>query len=671
MARKINIISIIFLIILYPSIQFPQTDTNYIKTEEILNELLEESQEEEISSDLYDIVESLLQNPVNLNSAGKSELQKIPFIDFSTAELIVKHRNKYGRFFSTNELFSIKEIPVELVKKVIPFVTVFEQISARDIRKEDNLLSNLATNSKVYFRSRIKNDLQNRKGFVEDTFEGSKAAIYNRLIAKYNDNFQLGVLTEKDAGENNFNEFTSGHLFAKNFGIIKNLVIGDYYLEFGQGLALWNAYGFSKGADAVYPVKKTERKIIPYTSVSENNFLRGTAGTIDFNSFSASFFYSKNKFDASIDEFTGEITSTPLDGFHRTETELRKRKTGEETLIGGRIDFLINNLFKIGILHYQSVFNRSFQASSIYDINGDKFQYTSGAYDIYLGNINLFGEVVYDGISVASISNLQFSFNRSFQFISSIRSYPRNFTNLHGFSFGERSGAGKNEFGIYNGLKWRLPFGVLNLYFDQFKFPYASFDNPLPADGNEFFVELTSKPFSKIETKVRYKKEKKEFEYQINDENLIAERNRENFRIEIIYKISKSLRWKGRFEYNSYSVHDADLNENGFLFFQDLRILPSSNLNIYGRIVFFRTNSFNSAIYEYENDLTGILTNLAMYGEGIRWYFITKYKLLPYLAFSCKYSETYKPKERTLGSGNSEINGNLDNRINLQIDINF
>ena len=660
--------SVSIIILLCASVILSQTDTNYIITEEILNELLEESQDEEISSDLYDLLEDLMQNPIDINTVGINELQRIPYIDFSVAEQILNHRNKYGLFFSASELYSIRGIPVDIVKKILPFVIVSGQSVTQ---KDESLLNSLFSNSKIYYRSRLKNDLQIRKGFAENKFAGSKYNIYNRLQVRYDNNYQFGILTDKDAGEKYFNEFTSAHFFAKDLGYFKNLVVGDYYLEFGQGLALWNAYGFSKGADAVYPVKKSERKIVPYTSSSENNFLRGAAGTIDLDPLSVSLFYSRNKFDANIDELTGEITSTPLDGLHRTESEISKRKTGEETLIGGRIDFLKEDLFRIGILHYQSVFNHPFHPSSVYDIEGDKFNYTSAAYDIFFSNINFFGETVYNGTSVASINNFQLSLDRNLQFVSSIRSYPRNYVNLHGFSFGERSGAVQNEFGIYNGLKWRLPFGILNLYYDQFKFPYAGFDNPLPADGNEFFAELTSKPFSKVETKVRYKKERKELEYKIKDENSIAERNRENFRVEITYEISRSIRWKSRFEYNIFSVKDAKLNENGFLFFQDLRFVPAQNLNIYGRIVFFKTNSFNSAIYEYENDLTGVLTNIAMYGEGIRLYFLLRYKVLSYLALSCKYSETYKPKEKTLGSGDSEIKGNLDNRINLQLDLSF
>lgn len=670
MIRIIKYIIPIFQLVMLSNNLFSQTDTNYIKTEEILNDLLEETQEEEITSDLYDLMEYLMRNPVDLNTAGQNEFQRIPFIDFSTAEIIISHRNKYGKFFSVNELYSIRGIPTDLVRKIIPFAVIKESEYLSESR-EENLLKNISENSRVYSRNRISNDIQDKKGFRENKFTGSKIALYNRLQIKYDNNYQIGILTEKDAGENQFNDFSSFHLFAKDIGYIRNLVFGDYYLEFGQGLALWNAYGFSKGADAVYPVKKNERKIIPYTSASENNFFRGAAGTINYNSFSVSVFYSKNKFDANLDDLTSEILSTPLDGLHRTELEIKKRKTAEETFIGGRIDYVEENLLRIGILHYRSTFSHPFQASSVFSKAGNEFNYTSAAYDIYIKNINIFGEVVYSGTSVATINNLQISISSSLQFVSSIRNYPANFINIHGFSFGERSGAVQNEFGIYNGLKWRIPIGILNLYYDQFKFPFAGFDNALPADGNEFFAELSSRPLSKVETKIRYKKERKEINYNINEVKLIAERNRENFRGEIIYEISKSLRWKSRFEYNIFSVNDADILEEGYLFFQDLRFIPAANLNIYGRIVFFRTDSFNSAVYEYENDLTGVLTNRAMFGDGIRWYFLIRYKIFPSLTFSGKYSETYKPKEITLSSGDSEIIGNLDNRISFQLDLSF
>ena len=93
------------------------------------------------------------------------------------------------------------------------------------------------------------------------------------------------------------------------------------------------------------------------------------------------------------------------------------------------------------------------------------------------------------------------------------------------------------------------------------------------------------------------------------------------------------------------------------------------NISLYGRIIFFKTDSFNSAIYEFENDLPGVMSNLAMYGEGFRWYFLVKVKVLNRLNLSFKYSETTKPKEKTLSSGNSEILSNIDNNFHMQLEI--
>ena len=50
---------------------------------------------------------------------------------------------------------------------------------------------------------------------------------------------------------------------------------------------------------------------------------------------------------------------------------------------------------------------------------------------------------------------------------------------------------------------------------------------------------------------------------------------------------------------------------------------------------------------------------------------IVKYKPLQFLTLSTKYSETYKPDETSLSSGDNEIIGNVDNRISFQIDMSF
>ena len=125
---------------------------------------------------------------------------------------------------------------------------------------------------------------------------------------------------------------------------------------------------------------------------------------------------------------------------------------------------------------------------------------------------------------------------------------------------------------------------------------------------------------------------------------------------------------KGRFEFNNFNIAGTGI-EKGLLFYQELKLQPSEKIGLLGRIVFYKTDSFNSAVYEYESGFTGVLSNLALYGEGLRWYFILRYKLVKQIELSIKYSEIYKPKEKSLGSGYNEINGNLDNALYMQLDV--
>ena len=670
MQRNPFILILFLLISIFSNFLLAQTDSSYIQTEETLEDILQEPSEETDNSDLYESLEYLLNHPINLNEASVQDLQQIPELDFKSAGLIVKYRKKYGNFFSLSELNAVPGLDKTLIEKITPYLVILKTQKTKTYEEHtEPVLDQIFSETKFKLRSRLINDLQTRKGFTENKYEGTKPKIYNRLSLRYSDNYQAGFLAEKDAGESSIDEFKSYYFSVSNLGIIQKSVIGDYLVEFGQGLALWSPYGFSKGSDAVYPVKKREKILRPYTSATEIGFLRGAAGTIAVDDFTISAFYSKNKIDANIDTVTGDILSVQVDGLHRTESEIRHKNAAEETLWGGRLDYSAGSMLRTGILHYRTKYSNNFFASDVFDMQGDEFNFTSFYYDLIVSDINAFGEFVYNGTSVASINSVQFSVVRGLSFISSVRSYPRNYVSLHGYAFGERSGAPSNEFGIYNGIKWQSPFGLLNFYYDQFKFPFATFSNPLPGEGDEFLVNLTNKPLYKVETRIRYKYENKDVTESIDNTKQLVKRLRQVIRIELIYNPTRQLRLKGRYEFNNYLIADIEAKENGYLFFQDIRYSPTSNFNLYARIIFFRTDSFNSAIYEYENDLTGILSNLAMYGEGVRWYLIVRYKPLKLLTISAKYAETYKPKETSLSSGNNTIYGNLDNRFSLQVDL--
>jgi len=52
-----------------------QTDSTYLNAEEVLENLLQEPTNEEDNSNLYELIEQLLLNPIDINTAEVSELQ--------------------------------------------------------------------------------------------------------------------------------------------------------------------------------------------------------------------------------------------------------------------------------------------------------------------------------------------------------------------------------------------------------------------------------------------------------------------------------------------------------------------------------------------------------------------------------------------------------------------
>ena len=428
-----------------------QTDSMLININQAVEDLLDEPESETDDSGLYELIEYYLEHPVDINSAEIKELVKLPYLDQVSARLILSHRNEYGTYFSVNELYSIKALPEELVKKILPFLSAGEKQTKEKLTGNPEPLS-------VTLRNRIIKDLSQRKGFRNHLFEGTDLKSYNRLNMGYRDFLHAGILTEKDAGEKSYYDFISGFIHLSDIYGFKDIIIGDYNVRFGQGLALWNAYGISKGSDAVFSVKKSTAAIKPSASSAENNFFRGVSFNYEWEHVNITLFYSSNRVDASIDS-VGKITSLTTDGFHRTASERLKHNSAIEKSIGGMVDYRLLPSVSSGILCYRINFDHPYIASKVYDITGDNLYYYSSYIDMIIDKFNIYGELSFSGRSKpAYLLGISISPISEFCYSMLIRNYPLNYISIHGKGFGERSGARGNEFGIYNGIRWRTSY---------------------------------------------------------------------------------------------------------------------------------------------------------------------------------------------------------------------
>ncbi|MEN8193525.1 MAG: helix-hairpin-helix domain-containing protein [Bacteroidota bacterium] len=659
MYRGGKILFVLFFIL--TSSLFSQQDPK-VTVDEVLNHILDEATIEKEDSQLYDLIEQLLENPININEATKSELLKIPFMDIESANIIFDYRKKNGKLFSTSEIKMIEGLSSNISKTLQYFITV-RNIDELESPPFFGLYS-------LKFRSRITQDIQERKGFTDSIYSGSSIKAYNRIKLQVNPNISMGGLMEKDAGESSYLDFYSAHVSINQIIPSTNIILGDFTVEFGQGLSMWSPYSFSKSSDATNSVIKRKRNISPYTSSGEANFLRGGAFYSSIMNFSLTAFYSNMNLDATLSDDEKSFSSIKIDGFHRTDNDLNKIDKINDKTIGAIFSYSILDKANIGFLYYEKSFSHFFNPLRFPTINNDHFKFASITYDAAFNKIFFVGELSYFQNSFASINTVQLALAKNFIVTAIIRNYPKDYFSFYANGFGEKSTT-NNEFGIYTGFKWKSEFGEINFYFDQFKYPHPSNQMPLPSNGDELSLSYFNKITKDFSFYLRYFNENKETLEIVDDNSEIIKQNIQKIRGEFTLQVNRSLRLKSRLELLYLSQEQTSMNETGFLLFQDIQVKLPINLTLYGRIIFFQTDSYSSRIYQFENDLTGVMNNPALFGTGIKWYFLIRYKLMNYIHLSLKYSELFKPNERYLGSGYNLIPSNLDNRMSFQADISF
>jgi len=70
-------------------------------------------------------------------------------------------------------------------------------------------------------------------------------------------------------------DFTSFSLNAYDFGVLKSAVVGNYTLNFGEGLLMGQNRYFSKGSDPAGSVRLSSRRLKPYSSSGSTGFCKG------------------------------------------------------------------------------------------------------------------------------------------------------------------------------------------------------------------------------------------------------------------------------------------------------------------------------------------------------------------------------------------------------------
>jgi len=685
---------IVFLIVLcFASFSHAQIKSEIIQQRiEFISEQLES---EDIDlTDVFQLLNYRLENPLNLNSATADNLKQLNLLNDVQINDLLLHRKINGNFISIYELQSLKYWSMETIYLVLPFVKVDDKFDQLHVSFKEALKYGVFEG---FFRYQLIPEEKRGYADVSDSIKatsnsyyyGDPSRLYSRLRFSYRTNLSIGITAEKDPGEQFFRgaqkngfDFYSAHAFYSGGKYVKAIALGDYQIQIGQGLNLWSGFAFGKTAD-VTNVKRSANSIRPYTSVDETRFLRGAAIDFGYKKFEFTAFASVKKIDASvvIDSLLDDIefvSSINLTGFHRTNSEIARKDGLTEMMYGGNLRYNNRSLHigAAGVSYsYDKPFSKALQPYNQFDFRGKNTFAGSVDYSYVFKNFQFFGEVSYvtHSKSFAQLHGMLIALDSRANLSIVYRNYQRGYETFYNNAFAEGSQT-KNEKGIYAALNVKLNSSwTLNGYADFFEFPWMKYLVDAPSEGHEFLFQPTYRPNKVLEVYGRFRQQLRQRNSRNSDGTIteIEDVMQRNYRINLSYKVSEALTVKSRIEYITID-RPSNKAESGIMFTQDFLFKPKKlPFDLTLRYALFDTDSYDTRIYTFETNALYVFSVPAYYFKGSRAYAMIRYTFLKRFDLWVRYGTFIYANRDGLGSGPEEISQPRKSDITIQLRMKF
>ncbi len=662
-------------------------------TEDVLEEKIETIAENtDADLDYSEIIESLNQykeNPININIATSDELHKLILLDDIQIENLLIYIINFGQLKTVYELITIDGFDYATIIRILPYISIINVEKKTSFKPKDVIKYG---KNKILLRYEDNTNQQLGYSPIADSvlakspnsrYLGSSAKLLMKYSFVYSDKIKFGITASKDAGEEFFKgtqkngfDFYSAYFEIKNKGIIKSLIIGDYKLQFGQGLTLNTALSFGKTPDAVN-VKKNINTITPNSSKNIGAFMRGIAATLKFKHIETSFFFSSKKVDANItanDTITQEalyISSLQETGYHRTPGEIADKNAINEILYGTNINYKASN-FRIGFIafhiNYSAELNRAISPYNQFEFMGKQNTNMGIDYTYYITGLIFYGEAaISKNGHYAYLSGLQANLDNRLSLSIIYRNYQKEYQNLKSNAFGENS-LNANENGIFIGMNTNITSKInISAYCDYFTFPWLKYRVDQPSVGSEYSIKLNYIVNSKFNFYILYKEKNKTLNsIYATDVNYTDNTSYQKYKLNIVLIANSNISFKNQIEFLNYTIGDA-YNHNGFLLSQDISYhFTKIPLVISARYAIFDTYSYNERIYSYESDILYGFSIPSYYYKGNRFYLMFKYKINNNIDTWFRYAVTYYSGKNEIGTGLDLINGNTKSDIKIQ-----
>lgn len=562
-----------------------------------IEDLLNNESESDQQSELVEQLEYYSHNKLNINKASIDELRIFFWLDESELESIISHR-KSKKFDSIRDL---KKLNIQDDK--IDDLSIYIKFS------QDYSL-------KFYHQNRI--ELMTKE--LEDQHP---LKFIQKTDIRYN-NFRWGFLNQKDPQESSFIDFYSYYAEYKNSNL--HLILGKYRTYLGQGIILSNKLGISKSAAATGINFNQSDIFKPYTSSYESWEFQGLAAEYRKKFVNLAFWGSFNQLSANLSD--GLITSFNDNGLHYEGTE---KDNIDETVYGAISTFSFQNS-KIDLYLLNQEFSHKFVSEE------NRYTAYGASFFLFRNFLPIFGEVANANDKLAFTIGSRWGNNILRQLIQ-FRSYPEGFPTWHGNPFSSSSNF-SNENGFYYGITYApLKKVKINAYFDIWKHPYPRYIEKMPTTNSDMLVQIEYKQ-SHNKFRLYYKYSQKENQVTL-DESLICDTERTTYRFDLSQEI-KPFTLKNRVEFSTEYLPTEKIWDCGKLFYSQLSY-NNDKIQLIGRVAVYHSEVL---LYMYENNVSGIMQNRILSGDGITSFFLLKAKILRQFELQFRISNELTKKDQ-------------------------
>ena len=597
---------------------------------------------ENVNEELLEQMEEVHENGrPNLNDLSyEVAVTRLQLSDYQYYQLQLYIEN-YGQLYSVYELAAIDGFSDEDMRMLMGKVVILPPPKPRPTFRD------LMRSSKSVFWLRYGQVVEKQAGYDTSRtnhYKGSPAHVQFRYDFTVRQNIGFRIAGEKDAGEQFFRgeqkygfDHYSGSIYAKNIKWLKYAVLGDYRLNFGQGLVLGSSMMSGKGG-GVATARRFSDGVRAVATTNEGEFFRGGAVTLGNAQWSGSF-------------FAGAVTKSNRTAFGGALSYRRARFSlgGQFVCIGEYADSATSRE-KWRSLERPRQWNASL------------------SYQTVVRRLLLFGEVaVNERGKPAVLQAATLPVTPMFQLAGLVRYYTTGYQSPMGSGFRVTSGD-CGEFGFYLTGHLVLSKSVeADIFGDYYRLLWLSYRTDSPVQGMDVGVTLTGRLSRKSSLFVRYQwRTRPQNESEDVYMHRLMEQCRHKLRLQWISEPFVFLKTKTEISMVFNKGSDAIRWNKGLLMYQDLAFnFRKPQLSLHLRIAYFDTDTYDERLYAYENDVYYAFTVGSYYYQGIRGYLMLRYKIQNFSIWF-RVSRTHYLDRQTISSGLTQIDKPHKTEVKVQ-----